>query len=80
MVLVSVCFIFRASSANTLLDSPRHTEYRNVFLMACAEFTTPDGLFQILSRRFFDEEMNENAERRVIMQYKYVSPSSDGFF
>jgi hypothetical protein len=41
--------------------------------MACAEFTTPDGLFQILSRRFVDEEQNQVTEKRVITQYKYVS-------
>ena len=40
--------------------------------MACAEFTTADGLFQILSRRFVDEEGNKAAEKRVITQYKYV--------
>lgn len=45
--------------------------------MACAEVTTPDGLFQILSQRFVDEEKNENAENRVITQYKYVSLSLD---
>jgi hypothetical protein len=40
--------------------------------MACAEFTTADGLFQILSRRFVDEEGNQDAEKRVTTQYKYV--------
>ena len=61
------------SGSQILLDSPRHTEYRDVFLMACAEFTTPDGLFQILSRRFVDEEQNQVIEKRVVTQYKYVS-------
>lgn len=55
------------------LDSRKHADYRDVFLMACPEFTTPDELFQIISRHFFDAEDDMNAESRVETQYKYKS-------
>ena len=56
---------------NTTLDSRKHADYRDVFLMACPEFTTADELFQIISRHFFDAEDDRNAEMRVGTQYKY---------
>jgi len=57
----------------TFLDSQKNLDYRDVFLMAYPEFTTPDELFQIISRHFFDVEDDPNAEVRVRTQYKYVS-------
>jgi len=57
----------------TTLDSRKHADYRDVFLMACPEFTTPDELFQIISRLFFDAEDDRNVEMRVGTQYKYKS-------
>jgi len=61
------------SKTHTALDSRKHADYRDVFLMACPEFTTPDELFQIISRYFFDAEDDINAELRLGTQYKYES-------
>jgi len=66
-VLITDC------KAYTTLDSRKHADYRDVFLMACPEFTTPDELFQIIGRHFFDAEDNQNPEARVGIQYKYIS-------
>jgi len=38
---------------------PGHSSYRDTFLTACSELITPEGLFQILSRRLSEDPSNE---------------------
>ncbi|KDR73425.1 hypothetical protein GALMADRAFT_124495 [Galerina marginata CBS 339.88] len=46
-------------------------EYRDILLTACADFTTPEDLFVILSRRFHEAEARteDHPEDRVAVQY-----------
>jgi hypothetical protein len=50
--------------------SPGHTDYRDAFLTACFELTTPEDLFQILSRRLSEEE--HISDEGFGTQYTYV--------
>lgn len=54
--------------------SRKDAEFRDVLLTACADFTTPEDLFGVLSRRFFDVESDQtqHPQDRVALQYKYV--------
>ena len=67
------CPPHRAKS-NTHLDLRQDIEYRDVLLTACADFTTPEDFFGMLSRRFFEAESKpgHHPEDRVAIQYKYV--------
>ena len=51
--------------------------FREAFLTACIEFTTPEALFQILSRRLFEERDELNIELRAEDQKAYVNPFSN---
>ncbi|KAF8181559.1 ras guanine nucleotide exchange factor domain-containing protein [Pholiota molesta] len=55
----------------TNFNSRKDSEYRDILLTACADFTTPEDLFGILSRRFYDAEMDSSVhpEDRVALQY-----------
>ncbi|KAF8163016.1 ras guanine nucleotide exchange factor domain-containing protein [Crassisporium funariophilum] len=45
-------------------------EYRDILLTACADFTTPEDLFGVLSRRFYEAESSHgHPEDRVALQY-----------
>jgi len=50
-----------------------HQHFRDTFMMGCADFTTPEELFDTLSRRFLDAEsdMGINSEQKVVTQFKY---------
>ncbi|KAH9483782.1 Serine/threonine-protein kinase STY17 [Psilocybe cubensis] len=52
-------------------SSRTDVEYQDVLLTACADFTTPEDLFALLSRRFYDAELQtkEHPEDRVAIQY-----------
>ncbi|KAF8964650.1 ras guanine nucleotide exchange factor domain-containing protein [Flammula alnicola] len=55
----------------TNFNSRKDIEYRDVLLTACADFTTPEDLFGMLSRHFYEAESNAEAhpEDRVALQY-----------
>jgi son of sevenless-like protein len=64
----------RADSNIHVIDLRQDIEYRDVLLTACADFTTPEDFFGMLSRRFFEAESKSghHPEDRVAIQYKYV--------
>ena len=64
----------RAETNIHIIDLRQDIEYRDVLLTACADFTTPEDFFGMLSRRFFDAESRpgHHPEDRVAIQYKYV--------
>ena len=64
------------------LDSTRDLGFHDTFLLACADFTTPEILFGILARRFHEAEVGEvdHPENRVAVQYEFVSPFSQRSF
>ena len=46
-----------------------HQYFRDAFLMGCAEFTTPEELFDILSRRFLDAENDEGIKYDIFILF-----------
>ena len=51
---------------------PGHSSYRDTFLTACSELTTPEDLFNILSRRLSEEPHTSN--EGCSTQYTYALP------
>jgi len=62
------------TSLSAKLTATLGSRDEDVFLISCAEYTIPEQLFQVISRRSYDAEDDLDAQvSRVVTQYKYTS-------